>query len=245
LELLIGTDLVQYSVRGSGPPLLVPLCNVPVLEMPYVDALSARLTVIGASPRGYEGSSRMRDDEPYTGEMLASDLLAVCDRLGFERFAVFGYSLTAAMGAWLASRSPRVEAVIAGGFPLMGAYERVLAGAEREAASLADDPRRAAELDRDFDVRAVLSFYRMLATRPEGALVTDVPCPMFAFWGADDDVLWSFNAVPDLAESLTDRGVATRELMGRDHVGAILGFGDIIDHVIEWLIAHGDTSTGS
>lgn len=240
-ELLVGTDVVRYSVRGSGPAVLVPLCNFPLLDVPYVDALASHFTVIGASPRGYQQSTRLRNAPIYSGEMLAADLLAVCDQLGFDRFAVFGYSLTAAMSAWLSSQTARVAAVIAGGFPLMGSYERVRMDAEREAASLTADPRRAEALRRDFDVQAVLSFYRMLATLPDGALVRDARCPMLAFWGTDDDVLWSFNAEPDLAASLANHGVGTRELVGCDHVSAILGLGDIIDDVVGWLIPHNET----
>ena len=245
VELSIGSDQVQYSVRGSGPALLVPLCNFPVLDMPFVDALASRFTVIGASPRGYQGSTRLQSDETYSGEMLAADLLAVCDQLGFDRFEVLGYSLTAAMGAWLASRSPRVEAVVAGGFPLLGAYERVLRGAEREAASIAEDPRRADAVHREFDIRAVLSFYGMLSTLPDGALVTGVRCPMLTFWGTDDDVLRSFNAVPDLATSLAGYGIASRELIGRDHASAIAGLGDIIEDLVEWLLVHSEGSPGA
>jgi len=223
---------------------LVPLCNVPLLDMPYMDALTARCTVVGVSPRGYQGSTRLGSDRSYTVEMLAADLLAVCDELGFERISVFGYSLTAAMSAWLASQTSRVDAVIAGGFPLMGAYKRVLTGAEREAASLADDVERAEALQRDFDVRAVLSFYQMLARLPDGALVADVGCPMLAFWGTDDDVLWSFNAVPDLAASLAAHGVDIRQLRGRDHVGAIAGLGEIFEELVEWLLVHARLAPG-
>lgn len=236
-ELAVGADRIEYSARGSGPAVLVPMCNFPMLDMPYINALTAHFTVVGASPRGYQGSTRLGSERSYTGDLLAADLLAVCDELGFDTFSVFGYSLTAAMSAWLASQTSRVNAVIAGGFPLMGAYERVLMGAECEAASLAEDAERADELQRDFDVRAVLSFYRMLATLPDGALVADLRCPLLAFWGTDDDVLWSFNTVPDLTASLADHGVGSRQLIGRDHVSAIASLGDIIEGLVEWLIA--------
>ena len=144
------------------------------------------------SPRGYQASTRFSEEHSYRGEVFVADLLAICDHVGLDTFAVLGYSLTAAMAAWLARSSPRVEAVVAGGFPLLGEPERVLRGAERHVDALLADDDAAAAIETDFDVRAALSFYRELAGLSDGALVTDIGCPMFALWGTADDILWSF-----------------------------------------------------
>ena len=90
--------------------------------------------------------------------------------------------------------------MVVGGFPLLGSYERVLLSAERDADALLADDDTAASIQSDFDVRAALSFYRELAALPDGALVTEVGCPMFAFWGTGDDILWSFNVASDFGE---------------------------------------------
>jgi pimeloyl-ACP methyl ester carboxylesterase len=234
-ELRVSGASLQYTVRGSGPGLLVPVCNFPWLDMPYFDALTKHFTVVAASPRGYQASTRLPETERYSTDLLVTDLLAICDGVGLDRFAVLGYSLTAAMAAQLARASTRVDAVVAGGFPLLGSYERVQLGAERDAAALTSDVEAAAAMERDFDARAVLAFYRELATLGDGVLVTDVTSPMLAFWGTADDILWSFNTEPDFGQGLTDRGVATHPVVGLDHAATILEFDQILGDVIEWL----------
>lgn len=224
-------------VRGTGPGLLIPVCNFPWLDMPCFDALTRHFTVVSASPRGYQTSTRLAENETYSGELLVADLLAICDRVGLDTFSVLGYSLTAAMAAQLARVSTRVDAVVAGGFPLLGSYERVQLGAERDAAALTDGFQTAAAIERDFDVRAVLAFYRDLARLGDGALVADVSCPMLAFWGTADEILWSFNTEPDFGQALADRGVATHPVTGVDHAATILEFDRIVGDVIEWLEA--------
>ena len=107
-------------------------------------------------------------------------------------------------------------------------------GAERDAAALAGNSETAAAIERDFDPRATLAFYRDLAGLDDGALVTDVTCPMFAFWGTADEILWSFNTEPDFGQGLTDRGVATHPVAGLDHAETILQFDAIVGDVIEW-----------
>ena len=102
---------------------------------------------------------------------------------------------------------------------------------------MTSDPEAAAAIADEFDLRAVLSFYRELAGLVDGALVADVSCPMFAFWGTADDILWSFNTAPDFGRALTDRGVATLPVDGTDHAGTILGFDNVVDDVVEWLSA--------
>jgi pimeloyl-ACP methyl ester carboxylesterase len=223
-----------YAVYGSGPGLLVPWCNFPWPDMPYLETLAERFRVVLASPRGYQRSTRLPESQEYTADALVQDLLAVCDHVGLERFSVLGYSLTAAIGGWLASASTRVDAAILGGFPLLGSYAAVLQGAEETAAAISRDEQTANALRADFDTRAVLSFYEQLAECPDDALV-DVACPVFAFWGADDEILHSFDTAIDFDADLNDRGVATLVLEGRDHVSAILGLGDVIEELADWL----------
>jgi pimeloyl-ACP methyl ester carboxylesterase len=242
-ELKVKGASLHYTVRGTGPGLLVTVCNFPWLDMPYFDTLTANFTVLAASPRGYQTSTRLAETETYSNELLVADLLAICNHVGLDTFSVLGYSLTAAVAAQLARVSTRVEAVVAGGFPLLGSYERVQLRAEGDAAALADKSEAAAAIQRDFDIRAALAFYRDLAGLGDGALVADVSCPMFAFWGTADAILWSFNTAPDFAQDLAHHGVATRAVAGGDHAGTILEFDKIVGEVIEWLaIATGQKS---
>jgi pimeloyl-ACP methyl ester carboxylesterase len=196
--------------------------------MPFIDALSERFAVVLASPRGYQASTRLPETQAYDTDLLVADLLAVCDHAGLERFSVLGYSLTAAMAAWLACEATRVEAVIVGGFPLLGSYESVFRRAQHKAAELTRDESAAEVQGREFDPRAVLAFYQALAQLPDGALIADVKCPVLAFWGTNDTLLQSFNMPPDFRQDLIDRGVATIELDTGDHLGAILKFGTVL-----------------
>ncbi len=235
-ELLeIGDASLSYAVLGRGRGLLVPWCNLPWLDMPFIDALSERFTVVLASPRGYQGSTRLTETQAYDTGLLVADLLAVCDHAGLERFSVLGYSLTAAMAAWLARETTRVEAVIVGGFPLLGSYESVLRRAEHNAAELTRDERAAEAQGREFDPRAVLAFYQALAQLSDGALIADVNCPVLAFWGTNDTLLQSFNMPADFRQALLDHGVATIELETGDHLGAILQLGTVLQDVSAWL----------
>ena len=143
----VGDASLTYVVRGRGRGLLVPWCNFPWPEMPFVSALAERFTVVMASPRGYQNSTRLPASREYSAELLVNDLLAVCDHAGLETFSILGYSLTAAMAGWLASACPRVETAILGGFPLLGSYQAVLRDAEARAAEMTRD-QGAAEAQR-------------------------------------------------------------------------------------------------
>ena len=234
-SLTVGDASLSYSVRGDGPGLLVPWCNFPWPDMPFVDTLADRFTVVLASPRGYQLSTRLPESQQYSGDLLVNDLLAVCDHLGLEAFSVLGYSLTAAIAGWLGSASTRVQALVLGGFPLLGSYEAVLRGAEERATQIShDDEAAGREASTEFDTRAVLTFYRELAERPDDALV-EVACPVLAFWGTNDDILQSFDRTTDFGTALADRGIATLPLDGRDHVSAILSLGDVVEDIADWL----------
>ena len=45
------------------------------------------------------------------------------------------------------------------------------------------DPAAWADLNSRFDNRAALAFYRELSELPPDFLVSNLPCPLFAFWG--------------------------------------------------------------
>ncbi|HZP31128.1 MAG TPA: hypothetical protein VFC99_19420 [Acidimicrobiia bacterium] len=181
-----------------------------------LDPLVEQFTVLLASPCGYQLSSRLPPNERYSADLLILDLLASAEHAGAERFHAFGYSLTAAMVALLACETHRVIAVVAGGFPLLGSYARVLARATQDAAAT-DVP-----FD-DFDARAAIDFYGDLADLDDGTLIRDAHCPILAFWGTDDALLQSFNSAPDFAGDLSTEGVTTMPIPGYGHDDAIFG----------------------
>jgi pimeloyl-ACP methyl ester carboxylesterase len=210
----VESGTLGFATRGAGPSLLVPWCNLPWPELPVIDRLAERYHVVLASPRGYQRSSRLGPDENYSLDTSVRDLLAVCDAVGIDEFAVLGYSLSAVVAGWLACTSARVTRAALGGFPLLGSYASVLQSAERDVEQLTGDL--------GFDPRAALDLYRDLAELADGALVDDRRCPMRAFWGSDDTVLQGFDIEPDLADALTARGVEAAVVAGADHVTTLL-----------------------
>jgi pimeloyl-ACP methyl ester carboxylesterase len=203
---------VAYRSLGSGPAVLIPWCNLAWPDLPVVPRLAERHHVILACPLGYQASTRLDETAEYGAARAVTDLLAVCDALGIEEFAVLGYSLTAAIAGWLATVTPRATRAVLGGFPLLGNYQRVLEGVGADTAAL--------PADLGFDPRAAVSFYRDLAGRRDGALVTDARCPIRTFVGADDEIIRRFAPGPD---PVTDLAEATdcEVIEGADHVSAV------------------------
>ena len=137
-----GLDL-HYEVTGSGPALLLPKFNYFRWDR-YLDVglLAGRFTVVVASPRGFMTSSRLAADGDYRVADLASDLAAVMEAAGFGRFSVFGYSFTGAFAPWLAHLTDRVDAVVSGGFPIVGDYLPQYADIQARIEAARADPGR-------------------------------------------------------------------------------------------------------
>lgn len=133
---------IDVEVTGTGPTVLLPVNPVPATGAPadelrrwgvdpalgrtLVDALSPAFRVVAAD---YEGH-RMAHPAPatLTPDNVAADLLAIADAAGAETFAYYGYSWLALSGLQLALRTPRLSALVMGGFPpLDGPYAGMLA----------------------------------------------------------------------------------------------------------------------
>jgi hypothetical protein len=67
--------------------------------------------------RGFGASGRLTVAAGYRVADLASDLVAVMEAAGFERFSVFGYSFTGAFAPWLAALAFYRELSDATGLP--------------------------------------------------------------------------------------------------------------------------------
>jgi len=209
---------ISYRVLGSGAPVLVPWCNMDWLAIPIVARLAEHHRVVLASPLGFQASTGL-DATHYGATRVVENLLTVCDALDLDDFTVFGYSLSAAVAAWLATTTTRVTLAVVGGFPLLGSHQRVLDGVRHDMRDLAANV--------DFEPAAALAFYRDLASRPDGMLVRERRCPMRVFVGSADEVLRRF-AHPDLAGGLRACGVDTTVVEGTDHVTTILATEDVM-----------------
>jgi pimeloyl-ACP methyl ester carboxylesterase len=232
----VGDASVAYTVAGSGPALLVPWCNFPWPGTTSVETLARQFTVVVAAPRGYAASTWV-DDGRYGTRQVCDDLLAVCDALGLGHVAVLGYSLTAAVALRLAASSDRVDAVVAGGFPLFADYHLLRDDARRQT-DTGDDERARAELSRrlGFDTRAARAFYDELATLEPGGLLDDVRCPVYTFWGTADEVIDGFEGLAHLESEVRRRGIEHRVLEGTDHATTLFGLDRVLPEVSQWLL---------
>jgi pimeloyl-ACP methyl ester carboxylesterase len=219
---------IAFAAAGVGPGLVVPWLNFAWLDTSWVDALARDFTVVVAAPRGYARSSRLAIDDDYTVDLIRDDVIATADAAGLDRFSVLGYSLSGAVAAWLGTVESRIDRVVAGGFPLLGPYARVLEGARHDAAEVQS-------AEGDFDPRAALAFYAHLATLPDGALVDRQGRKPLAYWGSDDEVIARFGGLTNLEPGLRERGVRFRVLDGLGHSDALLAFETVLPWIVEGL----------
>ncbi len=226
---------LRYEASGSGPALLLPQLQFSwpdVLDLtPFVE----RFTVVIASPRGFAGSSRLDADALYRVGDLADDLVAVMQTVGFDRFSVLGYSFTGAFAPWIARLTGKVEAVVSGGFPIVGDYSYLYAAIQRRSEAAQSDPVAWAYLDSRFDNRAALSFYRELSELPADSLVTGLGSPLFAFWGTEDEEIALGGGVEQLASGLDRRGLQHVSFPGHDHEGMLAHINDAVPSVLAWF----------
>ena len=101
------TELLYFTERGSGPPLLLVHGLMVTGEMfePVIDHYAARRRVIVPDLRGH-GQSRGLP-VPYTVAQLASDLSRLLDHLGVDSAAVLGYSQGGAIAQQLVLDHPK------------------------------------------------------------------------------------------------------------------------------------------
>jgi pimeloyl-ACP methyl ester carboxylesterase len=226
---------LRYEVRGgSGRALLLPHLNFSWPDYLDLAPFTERFTVITASPRGFARSSRLDAEIPYRVSDLADDLMAVLQAVGFDRFFVLGYSFTGAFAPWLAQLTGKAEAVVSGGFPIAGDYTFLYPEIQRQSEAAKADPVAWARVDATFDNRAALAFYRELSELPPDSLVRDLPCPLFAFWGDQDEEMGP-GGTEQLASGLDRHGLQHVSFAGHDHDGMLNHIDEAVPSVLAWL----------
>ena len=99
---------IAYQVSGpeSAPPIVLLHALGADMRMwePQREALEADHRVVRLDLRGHGASDA--PPGPYTVELLAEDVLAVCEDIGLPRFHLCGLSLGGLVALWLASRHP-------------------------------------------------------------------------------------------------------------------------------------------
>lgn len=117
--------LIHYAEQGSGAPVLL-LHQTPRSWDEYRDVLpllGARYRAIAMDTLGFGGSDR--PDGPWTIELFASGVLALCDALGLDRVALVGHHTGGVIATEVAAREPgRVSALVLSGVPYVDAARR-------------------------------------------------------------------------------------------------------------------------
>lgn len=105
--------IVHHEVAGSGPPLVLSNSLGTTLDMwaAQMPALTARFSVVRYDHRGHGRSPA--PPGPYDIADLASDVLALLDRIGVRRAGFAGISLGGMVGLWLATHVPERVASLA------------------------------------------------------------------------------------------------------------------------------------
>jgi pimeloyl-ACP methyl ester carboxylesterase len=105
---LASSDLLYFTERGSGPPLLLVHGLMVTGEMfgPVIEHLATRHRVIVPDLRGHGRSRGL--PPPYTAAQLASDLSCLLDHLGVDSTAVLGYSQGGAIAQQLVLDHPKL-----------------------------------------------------------------------------------------------------------------------------------------
>jgi hypothetical protein len=136
---------------------------------------------------------------------------------------------------WLARLTGRVDAVVSGGSPIVGDYAYLYADIQRRSQAARSDPAAWAELDSRFDDRAALVFYRELSALPADSPVTDLRCPLLAFWGDQDEEIAFSGGIQQLASGLDRRGLQHVSFPGHDHEGMLAHINDAVPSVLAWF----------
>jgi pimeloyl-ACP methyl ester carboxylesterase len=126
-----------------------------------------RVVVMDYPPAAIRGATTPSVIESFTPDRVCTDVLAVADAVGADRFAYYGFSWGGVVGLQLATRTDRLSALVCGGWPPFGAPYKDMA------AAAAGQP-------------IYKAFYEHLTDWPERAAVSKISCPRLTFAGRED-----------------------------------------------------------
>ena len=189
----------------DGRPLLITLplmasfdeifgaALAPVLKG-YLDRLTDRYRVLLVD---YPAIGRSRDIAPeaLTAARVCADLLGVARAAGFDRFAYWGYSWGGNVGLQLAARTDRLDALVVGGWPALGApYEALLDAARRKLP--APEPLSLVVLRSPAQYAQWIHYGESIAGWPEREAVGRIACPRLNVFGSEGDLVEAGIPVP-------------------------------------------------
>ncbi|GGD91167.1 alpha/beta fold hydrolase [Paenibacillus nasutitermitis] len=267
---------IEIEVQGEGPNLLLPVNPHPI-EGPQADAmlswgadpalgrsliegLSDAFRVIAFDYEGHVLSAAKPDT--LTPANIAMDLLSIANAAEAGQFAYYGYSWLALSGMQLALRTPRLSALVMGGFPPVGGpYKemlRVTTATHEMSRSTQQVPEITSKAADEFDwskvevtmseaqTRQFVTLYQELQGFNDRAAQSGISCPRLCFAGTADKIdygkRWGDVQV-NIAGPLLDRreeieafGWDVALLEGLDHTQAMQA-ASVMPILRPWLIS--------
>ena len=191
---------VFFEVHGpsAGNPVMVTLPLMasfsaifgaelePVLNG-YLSGLTDRYRVLCVDYPSIGGSVDI-PPELLTADRVCADLLGVASAAGFDQFAYWGYSWSAAVGLQLAARTNRLTALVLGGWPPLGApYDGILQATRLKQAN--PEPSSLKVLRSKEQYRQWETYYSSMLGWSEADSVGRIACPKMVYFGADGDLV--------------------------------------------------------
>ena len=191
---------IYYELHGNGAPLFLAFPHVASFREVFGDGarsvwqdwlnrLTDRYRVLLIDYPNI-GKSHVPAPQDMVIDRVCADMLGVASAAGFERFAWAGYTWGSVVGLHLAARSPRVSALICGGWSPLGAQygdmlEAVRQPPTQHAMTVLREPAQYAQWS---------TFYESFINWNELETVSSIACPKLLYYGA--------NAEPDVAGGL-------------------------------------------
>jgi pimeloyl-ACP methyl ester carboxylesterase len=266
---------LQVAVLGDGPAVLLPVSTTmidgeaaeqmrawgadPNLGHTLATSLAdAGLRVLAAD---YEGHlAQHPKPRTLSAATVATDLLAIADAAGVDRFAYYGYSWLALAGLQLTIRTDQLTALAMGGFPPLGgpygpmltvtraAHRMALANRDKQPDATTDvqpGDWDAVEVTQTPDqTQQYLTLYESLQDFNERAALDRLRVPRLAFAGAKDNITYGprwDNAYVPIADplqrhrdQLTTRGWTVELIPDTDHISAMQA-AKVLPILIPWL----------
>ena len=218
--------------RPAGRPLMITLPLMasfaeifgaelePVLGG-YLDRLTDRYRVLLVD---CPSIGRSRDIPPaeLTADRVCGDLLGVARAAGFESFAYWGYSWGGNVGLQLATRTDRLDALVVGGWPALGApYAELLQAAQRKLPN--PEPSSLKVLRSPAQYAQWIHYGQSIERWPEREAVSRITCPRLNVFGSDGDLVEAGIPVPIATRIRSHRaeleamGWQVHEISGQGH----------------------------
>ncbi len=223
---------IAFLDQGEGEPVVLVHGFASNKEVNWVQPgwiatlTGAQRRAVALDNRGHGQSAKLYDPADYHTAVMAEDVRALLDHLGFARADVMGYSMGARIAAFLAVKHPdRVRSLILGGLGIKlvegaGLPDSIAEALEAPSLEAVTDPvgrmfRTFAEQTKS-DLRALAACIRGSRQTLSRAEVASVQVPALVAVGTKDPIAGS---AQELAK-LLPRGRAL-EIPDRDHMLAV------------------------